>query len=110
MIRRPPRSTLFPYTTLFRSVLLLAVLLLLLLVAQCLNCLEAVKKPPPVALKVMCLLPITILYAWGDLGLNLPSRALMLPPLMRPALVLCSGLWLKPGKDCLKVRTRLAPP
>src|SRR5438270_6818603 len=38
MIRRPPRSTLFPYTTLFRS---------LLLVAPCLNCLEAVKKPPP---------------------------------------------------------------
>src|SRR5688572_31798993 len=28
-------------------VLLLAVLLLLLLVAPCLNCLEAVKKPPP---------------------------------------------------------------
>src|SRR5438093_992907 len=59
-------STLFPYTTLFRSgdlclVLLLAVLLLLLLVAPCLNCLEAVKKPPPVAFKVMCLLPITIL-------------------------------------------------
>src|SRR5437588_9558031 len=53
MIRRPPRSTLFPYTTLFRS-------LLLLLVAPCLNCLEAVKKPPPVAFKVMCLLPITI--------------------------------------------------
>src|SRR5690349_23247728 len=38
-------------------VLLLAVLLLLLLVAPCLNCLEAVKKPPPVAFKVMCLLP-----------------------------------------------------
>src|SRR5205823_4525564 len=37
------------------------VLLLLLLVAPCLNCLEAVKKPPPVAFKVMCLLPITIL-------------------------------------------------
>src|SRR5262249_33184028 len=37
--------------------LLLAVLLLLLLVAPCLNCLEAVKKPPPVAFKVMCLLP-----------------------------------------------------
>src|SRR5436305_6579029 len=36
-------------------------LLLLLLVAPCLNCLEAVKKPPPVAFKVMCLLPITIL-------------------------------------------------
>src|SRR5262249_56288284 len=42
-------------------VLLLAVLLLLLLVAPCLNCLEAVKKPPSVAFKVMCLLPITIL-------------------------------------------------
>src|SRR6476646_9620997 len=41
--------------------LLLAVLLLLFLVAPCLNCLEAVKKPPPVAFKVMCLLPITIL-------------------------------------------------
>src|SRR3712207_8211725 len=27
MIRRPPRSTLFPYTTLFRSVLLVAILL-----------------------------------------------------------------------------------
>src|SRR5262245_64682861 len=53
MIRRPRRSTLFPYTTLFRS-LLLAVLLLLLLVAPCLNCLEAVKKPPPVAFKMMC--------------------------------------------------------
>src|SRR2546429_7266311 len=26
MIRRPPRSTLFPYTTLFRSLLLLAVI------------------------------------------------------------------------------------
>src|SRR5207344_1430372 len=42
-------------------VLLLAVLLLLLLVALCINCLEAVKKPPPVAFKVMCLQPLTIL-------------------------------------------------
>src|SRR5262249_58085440 len=42
-----------PAEPLFRS--------LLLLVAPCLNCLEAVKKPPPVAFKVMCLLPITIL-------------------------------------------------
>src|SRR5438093_1215086 len=33
----------------------------IMLVAPCLNCLEAVKKPPPVAFKVMCLLPITIL-------------------------------------------------
>src|SRR2546429_2149312 len=30
MIRRPPRSTLFPYTTLFRSLLTLIILLLLL--------------------------------------------------------------------------------
>src|SRR3712207_8556129 len=30
MIRRPPRSTLFPYTTLFRSVLFAAALVLLL--------------------------------------------------------------------------------
>src|SRR5256885_3659730 len=29
MIRRPPRSTLFPYTTLFRSVVLVVVLLVL---------------------------------------------------------------------------------
>src|SRR5262249_14484821 len=42
-------------------VLFLAVWLLLLLVAPCLHCLESVKKPPPVAVKVMCLLQITIL-------------------------------------------------
>src|SRR3712207_8927641 len=29
MIRRPPRSTLFPYTTLFRSLVLVAVVLIL---------------------------------------------------------------------------------
>src|SRR5699024_10473202 len=45
----------------FCLVLLLAESLLLLLVAICLECLEAVKKPPPVPFKVMCLLPITIL-------------------------------------------------
>src|SRR6267142_626046 len=69
-------------------VLLLAVVLLLLLVAPCLNCLEAVKKPPPVAFKVMCLLPITILSAWVMLVLNLPFKALMFLTLMRPSLVL----------------------
>src|SRR5438045_4945837 len=63
MIRRPPRSTLFPYTTLFRSHNLGN---LLLLVAPCLNCLEAVKKPPdrksgsagmprPISYAVFCL-------------------------------------------------------
>src|SRR2546426_4748004 len=34
MIRRPPRSTLFPYTTLFRSLMLVAILALVYLVAQ----------------------------------------------------------------------------
>src|SRR2546430_3338320 len=32
MIRRPPRSTLFPYTTLFRSGLIIAVVLAILIV------------------------------------------------------------------------------
>src|SRR5258708_600347 len=113
MIRRPPRSTLFPYTTLFRSgdlclVLLLAVLLLLLLGAPCLNCLEAVKKPPPGAFKVMCFLPITIMEAWGMLVLNLPFKALMFLTLMGPSLVLFLGLWLKLVEALLKVRCRLA--
>src|SRR5476651_2812720 len=86
----------------------MAELLLLLLVAPCLNCLEAVKKPPPVAFKVMCLLPITILYAWVMLVLNLPFKALMFLTLMRPSLVLFLVLWLKLVKDFLKVRYRLA--
>src|SRR3712207_7431590 len=33
MIRRPPRSTLFPYTTLFRSLQMLVTLLMILLIA-----------------------------------------------------------------------------
>src|SRR5450830_1230337 len=81
---------------------------MLLLVAPCLNCLEAVKKPPPVAFKVMCLLPITILWAWVMLVLNLPFKALMFLTLMRPYLVLFLVLWLKLVKDFLKVRCRLA--
>src|SRR5580698_7188274 len=86
----------------------MAVLLLLLLVAPCLNCLEAVKKPPPVAFKVMCLLPITILSAWVMLVLNLPFKALMFLTLMRPSLVLFLVLWLKLVQDFLKVRCRVA--
>src|SRR5215208_8437550 len=70
--------------------------------------LEAVKKPPPVAFKVMCLLPITILYAWVMLVLNLPFKALRFLTLMRPSLVLFLVLWLKLVKDFLKVRCRLA--
>src|SRR5437762_9763246 len=82
-------------------VLLLAVLLLLLLVAPCLNCLEAVKKPPPVAFKVMCLLPITILKAWVMLVLNLPFKALMFLTLMRPSLVLfLRSEERRVGKEC----------
>src|SRR5256714_6651768 len=59
MIRRPPRSTLFPYTALFRS--------LLLLVAPCLNFLEAVKKPPP-----------------NNLDMAPPARAEAIPPAIAP--------------------------
>src|SRR5258705_6293094 len=78
-------------------VLLLAVLLLLLLVAPCLNCFEAVKKPAPVAFKVMCLLPITILYALVMLVFNLPFQGPMFPNLMRPVLGLVLVLLPKPG-------------
>src|SRR5438309_3818102 len=56
----------------------------------------------------MCLLPITILYAWVMLVLNLPFKALMFLTLMRPSLVLFLVLWLKLVKDFLKVRCRLA--
>src|SRR5262249_47790109 len=89
-------------------VLLLAGFLLLLLVAPCLNFLEAVKKPPPGAFKGMCLLPITILLAWGVLVFNLPFTALMFLTLIRPSLVFVLVLWLKLVKDFLKVRCRLA--
>src|SRR5258705_10543291 len=42
------------------------------------------------------------------LVLNLPFKALMFLPLMRPFLVLFLVLWLKLVKDFLKVRCRLA--
>src|SRR5262249_60446195 len=89
-------------------VLLLAVLVLVLLVGPCLNCFEADKKPPPVGLKVICLLPITILEAWVMLGLNLPFKALMFLPLIRPSLVFFLVLWLKLVKNFLKERWGLA--
>src|SRR5260221_13340219 len=41
MIRRPPRSTLFPYTTLFRSVLALKLLVDLYAVLHCLEAIAA---------------------------------------------------------------------
>src|SRR5262249_15515715 len=89
-------------------VLLLAALLLLSLAEPCLNCLEAVKKPPSGALKVTCLLPITIREAWVTRVLNLPFNALMFLTPMRPSLVLFLVLWLKLVRDFLKVRCRLA--
>src|SRR4051794_41710343 len=44
----------------------------------------------------------------GDAGINLPFKALMFLTLMGPALGLVLVLWLKVGKDFLKVRCRLA--
>src|SRR5699024_9490329 len=69
-------------------VLLLAVLLLLLLVAPCLNGLEAVKKPPRVAFKVMCLLPITILYACVMLVVLVPFMSQMFLTMLWASLVM----------------------
>src|SRR5262249_34405745 len=89
-------------------VLLLAVLFLFLLVAPCLNCLEAVKKAAPVWFKVMCWLSVTILNDCVLLVLNLPFKALLVLTLRRPSLVLFLVLWLKLVKDFLKVRCRLA--
>src|SRR5262249_58406403 len=85
-----------------------AVLRLLLRGAGWLNCLEAVRRPPRGAFKVMCLLEITMLSAWVMLVVNLPFKALMFLPLMGPALVLFLVLWLKLVKDFWKVRCRLA--
>src|SRR2546430_15194541 len=56
----------------------------------------------------MSFLPITILYAWVILLLNLPFKALMFLPLMRPSLVLFLVVWLKLVKDFLKVGCSLA--
>src|SRR5258707_326111 len=56
----------------------------------------------------MCVVPITILEAWGVLGFNLPIQALNVLTLMRPCLGLFLVLWLKLVKDFLKVRCRLA--
>src|SRR5205807_515124 len=100
-------------------VLLLAVLLLLLLVAPCLNCLEAVKKPPPVAFKVMCLLPITrseerrvgkeyISDASWKLQLRIaPYRTSCLSAVRcwRPCIRTASGFFLQ-AEDGIRVRSR----
>src|SRR5437899_92755 len=93
----------------FLSLMLGSVLVLMLplLVAPCLNCLEAVKKPPPVAFKVMCLLPITIWKHGGMLVLILHLRPLMFLPLIRPSLVLFRVFCLKLLRDSWRLLGRL---
>src|SRR2546430_7762398 len=46
MIRRPPRSTLFPYTTLFRSVSLSGTLMALAFAGQCLALWKEIRLKP----------------------------------------------------------------
>ena len=46
MIRRPPRSTLFPYTTLFRSVVLVLSVEVVVVLQRALVVLEVVLQPP----------------------------------------------------------------
>src|SRR5256885_13888434 len=68
MIRRPPRSTLFPYTTLFRS-------------------------PLPAALTIVCLVASLLLALIVGRGLGLPAS----PERSRAGLVLSIGLWQTAG-------------
>src|SRR5258706_14907156 len=86
MIRRPPRSTLFPYTTLFRS---------------------------PISYAVFCLRSEERRVGKECRSRWLPYhykkiKALMFLTLMRAYLVLFLVLWLKLVKDFLKVSCRLA--
>src|SRR4051812_23395680 len=99
MIRRPPRSTLFPYTTLFRSKLAPSV------------CRMTFPILASLLVRLVVLLPFQLLR----LSLATPSRWTPLAlsvflhlTLMRPSLVLFLVLWLKLVKDFLKVRCRLA--
>src|SRR3989338_77276 len=59
MIRRPPRSTLFPYTTLFRSYLIAGALMLLSLSMLVLNFRHAL--PRHVAFSISSWLPVNLL-------------------------------------------------
>src|SRR3546814_828740 len=56
----------------------------------------------------MCLLPITLLYGWVMLVLNLHIKAIMFLTLMRLSLVLFLVRWLMLVKDVVKVRCRLS--
>src|SRR5207245_2617425 len=79
----------------------MAVLLLLLLVAPCLNCLEAVKKPPPVAFKVMCLLPINTV-GMGDAGIKSAIQGSNVPNPDEAVPSFVSGAMAKAGKGLLE--------
>src|SRR3712207_7391745 len=63
MIRRPPRSTLFPYTTLFRSLGLYVGVLLALPVFGDQE--EAVGHPPHVGVPVAHLLDTSVVQIWA---------------------------------------------
>src|SRR2546426_5450745 len=61
MIRRPPRSTLFPYTTLFRSTA---------------TCVSAGRTPHPLSSRGSYFVPATVLpNSWFDQGPHSPFRA-----------------------------------
>src|SRR2546429_6080378 len=67
MIRRPPRSTLFPYTTLFRSVLLVLALVLVLV-------LRRIRLPAPVLTALAALALLLAPWPRADLIL-VPAHA-----------------------------------
>src|SRR5690348_17415748 len=74
MIRRPPRSTLFPYTTLFRSLYPIA---LLLLAARPFELFAALAAKRTVAQAVRATRPLAILASpWVALSLDRKSTRL----------------------------------
>src|SRR3989475_12670161 len=92
MIRRPPRSTLFPYTTLFRS---LAVLLAAGDVDQLV---ERGGLAPPRGDEDELLLPLLILHAGGQRHELIEVGARLAPPEQRLLLPLdVLALVLRPG-------------
>src|SRR3989454_5713688 len=76
MIRRPPRSTLFPYTTLFRSVALTV-----------LNCLGV--KPGTVTQNALTLIKMGVLAALIVIGFVLPEIGRATSELQSPCNLVC---------------------
>src|SRR5260221_3146915 len=64
MIRRPPRSTLFPYTTLFRSKALAIGLFPLMLYFAVRRCIQAMNMVRPVAFALVTANLINLLFNW----------------------------------------------